>query len=161
MGGGCLIATAAHGTALAPQVQALREYRDGALLATGYGSASMSAFSAAYCPFSPYVADLEREHPTARQAAALIVTILFALSVAALADHGSEASVAAHGVAVVLPATGLTSRPGRGGRCAPALEWAGAARRHAYRFARRPERQHRTRRSRNAQKGAATLPRTP
>ena len=56
--GGCLIATAAHGTELAPQVQALREYRDGTLLATGAGSASMSSFSAAYYAFSPYVADL-------------------------------------------------------------------------------------------------------
>ena len=57
---GCLIATAAHGIELAPQVQALREYRDGTLLATGSGSAFMSAFSAAHYSFSPYVADLER-----------------------------------------------------------------------------------------------------
>ena len=105
---GCLIATAAHGTELVPQVQALREYRDGTPLATGSGSAFMSAFSAAYHSFSPHVADLEREHPAFRQAvSALIAPILHALSVAALAGPGSEASVAAHGTAAVLLAMGM------------------------------------------------------
>ena len=103
-----LIATAAHGTEIAPQVQALREYRDGTLLATGSGSAFMSAFSAAYYSFSPYVADLEREHPAFRQAVSvLIAPMLHALSVAALADPNSEASVAVHGIAAVLLAMGL------------------------------------------------------
>ena len=78
------------------------------LLATGYGSAFMSAFSAAYYSFSPHVADLEREHPAFRQAvSALIAPILHALSVAALAGPGSEASVAAHGTAAVLLAMGM------------------------------------------------------
>ena len=61
------IATAAHGTELAAQVQALREYRDGTLLATGSGSAFMSAFSAAYYSFSPHMADLENEYPALRR----------------------------------------------------------------------------------------------
>ncbi len=120
---GCLIATAAHGTELAPQVQALREYRDGTLLATGSGSAFMSAFSAAYYSFSPYVSDLEREHPAFRQAAAvLIAPMLHALSVAALADPNSEASVAAHGVAAVLLAMGMyVGAPA--GAAAATLRW--------------------------------------
>ncbi len=59
-GGGCLAATAAYGTELAPQVQALREYRDATLMATGHGQAPMSTFSAAHCAFSPHAADLER-----------------------------------------------------------------------------------------------------
>ena len=120
---GCLIATAAHGTELAPQVQALREYRDGTLLATGYGSAFMSAFSAAYYSFSPHVADIEREHPAFRQAvSALIAPMLHALSVAALADPDSEASVAAHGVAALLLVAGLyVAAPA--GAAAVALRW--------------------------------------
>ena len=105
---GCLIATAACGTELAPQVQVLREYRDGTLPATGSGSAFMSAFSAAYYSLSPHAADLEREHPAFRQAvAAVIAPLLHALHVAALADPHSEASVALHGAAAVLLAAGM------------------------------------------------------
>ena len=107
-GGGCLIATAAHGTELAPQVQALREYRDETLMSTGHGRAIVPAFSAAYYSFSPHVADLEREHPAIRQAvAALIAPLLYALQAAALADHGSDESVLAHGAAAALLAAGL------------------------------------------------------
>ena len=108
-----------------PQVQALREYRDGTPLATGSGSASMSAFSAAYYSFSPHVADIEREHPAFRQAVAvLIVPMLHALSLVALADPGSEASVAAHGVAALLLVAGLyVAAPA--GAAAAALHWRG------------------------------------
>ena len=107
-GGGCLIATAAYGTELAPQVQALREYRDETLLATGPGSAFMSAFSAAYYAFSPHVADLEREHPALRHAvAALAAPMLHLLQVAAWADPASDISVVAHGAAAALLVAGL------------------------------------------------------
>ena len=107
-GGGCLVATAAYGTELAPQVQALREYRDGTLMATGPGQAAMAAFSAAYYAISPHVADLERGHPALRQAiASLIAPLLYALQVAAMADPGSEESVAAHGIAALLLAAGM------------------------------------------------------
>ena len=106
--GGCLIATAAHGTELAPRVQALREYRDGTLLATGAGSAIVPHLSSAYYAFSPHVADLEREHPIFRQAvAAAIAPLLHALEVAAWADPDSESSVITHGIAAVLLAAGL------------------------------------------------------
>ena len=105
---GCLIATAAYGTELAPQVQALREYRDGTLLATGPGAAFMSSFSTVYYAFSPHVADLEREHPAVRQAvAALIAPLLYSLQVAAQADPASDGSVVAHGVAALLLVAGL------------------------------------------------------
>ena len=105
---GCLIATAAYGTELAPQVQALREYRDTTLLASGHGSAFMSSFSAAYYAFSPHVADLEREHPAVRQAvAALIAPMLYSLQVATQADPASEASVVAHGIAAILLVAGM------------------------------------------------------
>ena len=98
-GGGCLIATAAHGTELAPQVQYLREVRDGTLLTTESGRAFVSAFSGAYYSLSPQVADLERSHPAFRQAvAALAAPALLVLSVVGAAEPGSEHEVAAYGI---------------------------------------------------------------
>ena len=44
-GGGCLIATAAYGSEMAPQVQLLREIRDNQLMNTESGSAFMGAFN--------------------------------------------------------------------------------------------------------------------
>ena len=55
-GGGCLIATAAYGSELAPQVQLLREIRDNQLLNTESGTAFMSGFNELYYSFSPYIA---------------------------------------------------------------------------------------------------------
>ena len=101
-GGGCLIATAAYGTEIAPQVQRLREIRDNTLLTTESGRAFMAAFGAAYYAFSPQVADLEREHPALRNAvAALAAPMLLALQVAGAAEPGSEAGVAAYGILAI------------------------------------------------------------
>ena len=106
--GGCLIATAAHGTELAPQVQSLREVRDGTLMTTEAGRAFMSAFGTAYYAFSPQVADLEREHPALRQAvAALAAPMLFALQVVDAAEPGSEASVVAYGALAISLVAGM------------------------------------------------------
>ena len=100
--GGCLIATAAYGTEIAPQVQRLREIRDNTLLTTESGRAFMGAFGAAYYAFSPQVADLEREHPALRQAiAALAAPMLLALQVAGGAEPGSEAGVLAYGILAI------------------------------------------------------------
>ena len=66
-GGGCLIATAAYGSELAPQVQMLREIRDNQLMNTESGSAFMTSFNEAYYSFSPYIADLERESPVFKE----------------------------------------------------------------------------------------------
>lgn len=57
---GCLIATAAFGSELAPQVQELRDFRDGLALKTMAGSSFMSVFNGWYYSFSPQVADYER-----------------------------------------------------------------------------------------------------
>ena len=67
-GGGCLVATAAYGSELAPQVQALREARDAALYGAPHGAALLSAFNSAYYAASPAVADMERGHPWLRDA---------------------------------------------------------------------------------------------
>ncbi len=58
---GCLIATAAFGSELAPQVQQLRAFRDGIALRTFAGSSFMNVFNAWYYSFSPSVAEYERQ----------------------------------------------------------------------------------------------------
>ena len=106
--GGCLIATAAHGTELAPQVQLLREVRDNTLMTTESGRAFMSAFGAAYYSFSPQVADLEREHPALRQAvAALVAPMLYALSVVEAAEPGSETDAVLYGALAIAMVAGM------------------------------------------------------
>lgn len=60
---GCLIATAAFGSELAPQVQQLRSFRDGIALKTSAGSSFMNVFNAWYYSFSPSVASYERHAP--------------------------------------------------------------------------------------------------
>ena len=106
--GGCLIATAAYGTEIAPQVQSLREIRDSTLLTTESGRAFMSAFGAAYYAFSPQVADMERDHPAFRQAVAVLVApMLYALQVVDAAEPGSEAGVAAYGALAISLVAGM------------------------------------------------------
>ncbi len=60
---GCLIATAAFGSELTPQVQYLRNFRDNYIMSTASGSAFMNAFNSVYYSFSPQVADYERKQP--------------------------------------------------------------------------------------------------
>jgi hypothetical protein len=59
----CIIATAAFGSNLAPQVQFLRSFRDNHILSTAAGSSFMTAFNGWYYSFSPAVADYERGQP--------------------------------------------------------------------------------------------------
>jgi hypothetical protein len=58
---GCLIATAAFGSEMAPQVQHLRLFRDGIALKTSAGSSFMNVFNAWYYSFSPSVANYESQ----------------------------------------------------------------------------------------------------
>ena len=53
--GGCLIATAAYGSELSPEVQFLRKFRDEHVLKTFAGSNFMKAFNAWYYSFSPAI----------------------------------------------------------------------------------------------------------
>jgi peptide/nickel transport system substrate-binding protein len=52
----CLIATAAYGSELTPEVQFLRSFRDGKVMRTFAGSQFMVVFNAWYYSFSPYIA---------------------------------------------------------------------------------------------------------
>ena len=86
--GGCLIATAAYGSELAPQVQFLREIRDNTLLSTASGTSFMTGFNQFYYSFSPAVADLERENAVFRDAVRVAITpALYTLNIMTLADQ--------------------------------------------------------------------------
>lgn len=101
-GGSCLIATAAFGTELAPQVQYLREIRDNTLLSTSSGDSFMTGFNQLYYTISPPIADLEREYPAFRELVSLAITpMLASLSIMSLAEEGSEVSVLAFGIGVI------------------------------------------------------------
>ena len=97
--GGCLIATAAYGSELAPQVQFLREIRDSTLLSTASGASFMTGFNQVYYSFSPAIADLERENPIFRDMVrAAITPAMYTMNIMTLADPGSEVSVLAFGM---------------------------------------------------------------
>ena len=101
-GGGCLIATAAYGTELAPQVQLLREIRDNTVMSTASGTAFMTGFNQLYYSFSPYIADMERENPIYREIVrAFITPMVSSLVIMTLADTGSEVEVLGFGISVI------------------------------------------------------------
>ena len=90
-GGGCLIATAAYGSELAPQVQMLREIRDNQLMNTESGSAFMSGFNELYYSFSPTIADMERESPMFKEIVkAGLTPMLSTLAIMESAETESE-----------------------------------------------------------------------
>ena len=101
-GGGCLIATAAYGTELSPQVQFLREVRDNTVMSTYSGMAFMTGFHQLYYSFSPTVADWERENPVFQETVRVFITPMVAtLSIMTLADSGSEVEVLGLGISVI------------------------------------------------------------
>ncbi len=59
---GCLIATAAFGSELAPPVQMLREFRETRILSTTSGASFLKVFNAWYYSFSPTIANVERQN---------------------------------------------------------------------------------------------------
>lgn len=63
----CMIATAAFGSPLAPQVQFLRDFRDNHLLQTSVGASFMNVFNSWYYSFSPSVANYEDNQPWFQQ----------------------------------------------------------------------------------------------
>jgi hypothetical protein len=107
-GGGCLIATAAFGSELAPQVQLLREIRDNTILQTKSGSIFMTGFNQFYYSFSPAVADYERENTTFKEAVKLTLTpLLTSLTLLQYADIDSESEMLGYGISIILLNIGM------------------------------------------------------
>lgn len=79
----CIIASAAYGSELAPQVQLLREFRDHAVMSTFVGSQFMRVFNDFYYSFSPVVAQAVLANPAlAFLARLLIVPLITSLRIA-------------------------------------------------------------------------------
>jgi hypothetical protein len=107
-GGGCLVATAAYGTELAPQVQGLRELRDGMLLKTDSGSAFMDGFNVFYYSFSPTVADWERQSPVFKETIKTALTpLLSSLSLLNYVHIDSEQELLGYGAGIILLNVGM------------------------------------------------------
>ena len=106
--GGCLIATAAFGSEMAPQVQFLREIRDNTVLQTESGSAFMSGFNQFYYSFSPAIADYERENTVFKEAVKLTLTpLLTSLTLLQYADIDSESEMLGYGISIILLNIGM------------------------------------------------------
>jgi len=106
--GGCLIATAAFGSELSPQVQFLREIRDNTVLQTESGTSFMAGFNQFYYSFSPTISDYERENPTFKEAVKLTLTPLLAsLTLLHYADIDSESEMLGYGIGVILLNIGM------------------------------------------------------
>ncbi|MGD8707235.1 MAG: hypothetical protein PVI88_00955, partial [Nitrosopumilaceae archaeon] len=105
-GGGCLIATAAYGSEMAPQVQFLREIRDNKVMSTESGATFMSGFNEFYYSFSPAVADYERENPAFKEAVKLGLTPLIS-SLAILEHADSEEEILGYGVSLIILNIGM------------------------------------------------------
>ena len=99
-GGGCLIATAAYGSEMAPQVQLLREIRDNQLMNTESGSAFMSGFNELYYSFSPTIADMERENPVFKEIVKAGLTPMLS-TLAIMENANSESEVLGLGLSVI------------------------------------------------------------
>ena len=107
-GGGCLIATAAFGSEMSPQVQFLREIRDNTVLQTESGTIFMAGFNQFYYSFSPMIADYERENSTFKEAVKISLTpLLTSLTLLQYADIDSESEMLGYGVAIILLNIGM------------------------------------------------------
>jgi len=107
-GGGCLIATAAFGSEMAPQVQFLRELRDNTVLQTESGISFMAGFNQFYYSFSPAIADYERENPAFKETVKLALTpLLTSLTLLQYVDIDSESEMLGYGIGVILLNIGM------------------------------------------------------
>lgn len=83
----CLIATAAFGSELTPQVQYLRYFRDNYILSTVTGAAFMKVFDSVYYSFSPQIAEYEREQPWMQSTVKVALYPLFGILMASERVH--------------------------------------------------------------------------
>ena len=105
-GGGCLIATAAYGSEMAPQVQLLREIRDNKVMSTGIGASFMTGFNQLYYSFSPTIADMERDNPAFKELVKIGITpMISSLSIMSSAD--SEQEIIGYGLMIIMVNVGL------------------------------------------------------
>ena len=106
--GGCLIATAAFGSELSPQVQQLRELRDNTILNTKSGMSFMTTFNQFYYLFSPTVADFEREQPIFKEFVRITLTpMLTSLTILNHVNIDSEEEMLGYGISIVLLNIGM------------------------------------------------------
>ena len=107
-GGGCLIATAAFGSEMAPQVQFLREIRDNTVLQTQSGSTFMTGFNQFYYSFSPAIADYERENSAFKETVKIAITpMLTSLAILNYVDIDSEEEMLGYGIGIILLNIGM------------------------------------------------------
>ncbi len=107
-GGGCLIATAAFGSEMAPQVQFLREIRDNTVMNTQSGATFMTGFNQFYYSFSPYVADYERENPVFKEAVKVTLTpMLTSLTLLNYVQVDTEEEMLGYGISLILLNIGM------------------------------------------------------
>jgi len=107
-GGGCLIATAAFGSEMAPQVQFLREIRDNTVMNTQSGTTFMTGFNQFYYSFSPYVADYERENPVFKEAVKVTLTpMLTSLTLLNYVQVDTEEEMLGYGIGIILLNIGM------------------------------------------------------
>jgi len=105
-GGGCLIATAAYGSEMSPQVQLLREIRDNQLMNTESGTAFIGMFNGIYYSFSPIIADYERENPLFKEAVKIAITPMIS-SLSLMENANSESEVLGMGLSVIMLNIGM------------------------------------------------------
>ena len=95
----CVIATAAFGSELSPEVQYLRQFRDEKIMSSFSGRMFMSAFNTAYYSFSPHIAAFVAEQMWAAVAVrAVIYPLIFVLRLFSLGLNNFPI----HGEVVVL-----------------------------------------------------------
>jgi len=93
---------------MAPQVQFLREIRDGTVLQTQSGSTFMTGFNQFYYSFSPAIADYERENPAFKETVKIAITpMLTSLVILNYVDIDSEEEMLGYGIGIILLNIGM------------------------------------------------------
>lgn len=105
-GGGCLIATAAYGSELAPQVQLLREIRDNKVMNTEMGASFMTGFNQLYYSFSPTISDMERDNPAFKEIVKIGITPMIS-SLSIMSSAESEQEIIGYGLMIIMVNVGL------------------------------------------------------
>ena len=105
---GCLIATAAFGSELAPQVQQLRETRDNVVMKTKTGSAFMTGFNLFYYSFAPTVAEWEMSNQYFKEIVKGTITpLVTTLSILNYIPIHSDGEMLFYGISVILLNAGM------------------------------------------------------